>query len=103
MFLNGISQALSSYFQVSQNLSFWYNARLHQMDPVMIKWTIPFAVTGLLLAFFISKFITAISLGDEVAKGLGINILAIKSLAILSVVILTGISVAMVGKLLSSV
>lgn len=99
MFLNGISQALSTYFQVSQNLSFWYNARLHQMDPVMIKWTIPFAVTGLLLAFFISKFITAISLGDEVAKGLGINILAIKSLAILSVVILTGISVAMAGKI----
>ncbi|MGM9986169.1 MAG: FecCD family ABC transporter permease [Bacillaceae bacterium] len=98
-FLNGISQALSTYFQVSQNISFWYNARLHQMDPVLIKWTIPFAIVGLILAFLVSHSITAISLGDEVAQGLGINLLIIKTLTILSVVILTGVSVAMAGKI----
>lgn len=99
MFLNGVSQALATYFQVSQNISFWYNTRLHQIDPVVIKWSIPFAITGLILALIVSKAITAISLGDEVAQGLGIKLMKIKLLTILSVAILTGISVAMVGKI----
>lgn len=98
MFLNGVSQALATYYQVSQNISFWYNTRLHQIDPVIIKWAIPFAVCGLILAVMVSKSITAISLGDEVAQGLGINLMKIKLLTILSVALLTGISVAMVGK-----
>ncbi|MGM7634312.1 FecCD family ABC transporter permease [Bacillus sp. Hm123] len=98
-FLNGVSQALSTYFQVSQDISFWYNARLHQMDPTLIKWTIPFALVGLILAFVVARSVTAISLGDEVAQGLGININLMKGLTILSVVILTGVSVAMAGKI----
>ncbi|WP_301110175.1 iron ABC transporter permease [Sporosarcina sp.] len=99
MFLNGVSQALATYFQVSQNISYWYNSRLHEIDPIVIKWAIPFAVTGLLIAWVVSKSITAISLGDEVAQGLGINLLKVKLLTILSVALLTGISVAMVGKI----
>ncbi|OZI12063.1 ferrichrome ABC transporter permease [Bacillaceae bacterium SAS-127] len=98
-FLNGVSQALSIYFQVSQDISFWYNARLHQMDPTLIKWTLPFAIVGLILAFVVARSVTAISLGDEVAQGLGININLMKGLTILSVVILTGVSVAMAGKI----
>ncbi|OME88404.1 ferrichrome ABC transporter permease [Paenibacillus sp. FSL A5-0031] len=98
-FLSGISQALSTYYQVSQNISFWYNARLHQMDPTIIKWSIPFAIVGLVLAFVVTRSITAISLGDDVAQGLGINLIVMKALTMLSVVILTGISVAMAGSI----
>jgi iron complex transport system permease protein len=98
-FLSGISQALSTYYQVSQNISFWYNARLHQMDPTLMKWSIPFAIVGLLLAFVVTRSITAISLGDEVAQGLGINLIVMKALTMLSVVILTGVSVAMAGNI----
>lgn len=99
MFLNGISQALATYYQVSQNISFWYNARLHQLDPLIIKWAIPFAVLGLVLAFMVSRSVTAMSLGEEVAQGLGINLLRAKVLTVVSVALLTGISVAMVGKI----
>lgn len=98
-FLNGIAQALASYFQVSQNISFWYNARLHQMDPTLIKWTIPFAIAGLALAFFVARSVAAMSLGDDVARGMGVNLPLMKALTMLSVVILTGISVAMAGKI----
>ncbi|MCL6459800.1 MAG: iron ABC transporter permease, partial [Gorillibacterium sp.] len=62
-FLSGISEAFATYFQVSQNISFWYNARLHQMDPVLIKLAIPFAIVGLTLAMFLSKSITILSMG----------------------------------------
>ncbi len=98
-FLGGISQALATYYQVSQHLSFWYNARLHQMDPLMIKWTIPFAVAGLALAWMVSRSVTALSLGEEAAAGLGMNVARMKGLTMLSVVLLTGISVALAGKI----
>lgn len=98
-FLGGVSQALATYYQVSQHLSFWYNARLHQMDPLLIKWTIPFALAGLALAWIVSRAITALSLGEEAAQGLGMKVTLMKGLTMLSVVILTGISVAMAGKI----
>ncbi|MNO59560.1 Iron-uptake system permease protein FeuB [compost metagenome] len=98
-FLGGISQALATYFQVSQNISFWYNARLHMMDPALIKLALPFAAVGLVLALLMARPVTMLSLGDETASGLGLKVNAIKGLTILSVVILTGISVAIAGKI----
>lgn len=98
-FLGGVSQALSTYFQVSQNISFWYNARLHMMDPALIKLAIPFAAVGLLLGLLMSRPVTMLSLGDETAAGLGLKVTAVKGLTMLSVVILTGISVAIAGKI----
>ncbi|QJD85907.1 FecCD family ABC transporter permease [Cohnella herbarum] len=98
-FLGGVSAALSTYFQVSQNISFWFNARLYQMDPAVIKLSVPFAIVGLAIAMIVSRGVTALSLGDDMARGLGMNILWIKGLTMLSVVILTGISVAIAGKI----
>lgn len=97
-FLSGTAEALAAYFQISQNISFWYNARLHAMDPELIKLSIPFAIVGLCLAVVLSKSITLLSLGDETAKGLGVNTWLIKALAMAAVVILTGVSVALAGK-----
>lgn len=98
-FLSSVSAALSIYFQISQNISFWYNARLHQMDPTLIKLAIPFAVIGILIAMWVSKSITILALGEDIATGLGQKTTLIKFLSILSVVILTGISVALAGKI----
>ncbi|QDX92262.1 iron ABC transporter permease [Brevibacillus laterosporus] len=97
--LSSISQALSTYYQISQNVSFWYNARLHQIDPGLITLAIPFALVGILLALFLSKSITILSLGEELAVNLGQRTALIKGLTMLTVVILTGISVALVGKI----
>ena len=99
MFLNGVSQAMSTYFQISQDISFWYNARLYQVDPTILMISIPFAVIGLILAFSMSRSVTALSLGDDVAVNLGLNTTLIKGVTMLSVVILTGISVALAGKI----
>lgn len=98
-FLSGLSQALASYFQISQNISFWYNARLHQLDPNMIKLSIPFAIAGFAIALWVSHSITLLSLGDEMATGIGMNVTLIKGLTMLSVILLTGASVAIAGKI----
>lgn len=96
-FLNSFASALAIYFNVTQHVSFWFNARLHQLDPTIILFSIPFGIIGICLAIYISKSLTILSLGDEVAVGLGEKTRKIKILVILSVAILTGISVAIAG------
>ncbi|MDO3411998.1 iron ABC transporter permease [Saccharibacillus sp. CPCC 101409] len=98
-FLGGAAEAAAMYFQVSQSVSFWYNARLNQMDPALIKLVIPFAAAGLILALGLSKSITLLSMGDEIAAGLGQRTMLVKGLSMLCVVILTGVSVALAGKI----
>ncbi|MGG4456399.1 FecCD family ABC transporter permease [Brevibacillus porteri] len=98
-FLSSISAAISAYFQVSQNVSFWYNARLHLLEPGLVKLAVPFAIVGIILALLLSKSITILSLGDEVSRGLGQRTVMVKVLATTAVVILTGISVALAGKI----
>ncbi|MNJ36644.1 Iron-uptake system permease protein FeuB [compost metagenome] len=99
MFLSSLSAAIATYFQVSQNISFWYNARLHQLNPELIKLAIPFAIIGIALAVWLSKSITLLSLGEEIALSLGQKTKLIKFATMLTVVILTGISVALAGKI----
>ncbi|EOP50961.1 Iron(III) dicitrate transport system permease fecD [Bacillus cereus VD136] len=98
-FLSSISAAIASYFQVSQNISFWYNTRLDQVDPNVLKLTIPLGIVGIILALLISKSITILSLGEEVSINLGQRTKLVKATAILSVVFLTGTAVALVGKI----
>ncbi|MEF2967098.1 iron ABC transporter permease [Paenibacillus sp. M1] len=98
-FLSGTANAVQTYFQVSQNLSSFYNSRLHALDPEMIKLSVPFAIIGLALGLLLTKSVTAMSLGEETAAGLGVRVWLVKGLAMLAVVILTGVSVALAGKI----
>ncbi|MCK1986170.1 MULTISPECIES: FecCD family ABC transporter permease [Peribacillus] len=98
-FLSSISAAIASYFQISQNVSFWYNSRLHQIDPNVLKLAIPCGMVGIILALFISKSITILSLGEEISINLGQRTKIVKAVALLSVICLTGIAVALVGKI----
>lgn len=98
-FMSGASSAISTYFQLSQKISFWYNARLHQLDPELIKLSIPFAIVGLALSLILAKSVSELSLGEDTAAGLGLRVWLVKGLAMLAVVILTGVSVALAGKI----
>ncbi|MED1090709.1 iron ABC transporter permease [Bacillus paramycoides] len=98
-FLSSVSAAMASYFQISQNVSFWFNAKLDQVDPNIIKIAIPFGIIGIVLALLISKSITILSLGEEISINLGQRTKLVKAMAILSVIFLTGTAVALVGKI----
>lgn len=98
-FLSSVAAAIASYFQLSQNVSFWYSAKLHQIDLSILKLSIPFGVIGIILALVISKSITILSLGEEVSINLGQRTRLVKAAAIVSVVCLTGTAVAVVGKI----
>ena len=59
------------YFQVSQTVSAWYNTKVHMVDMDMLILSIPFGLTGLILALLSAKAITITSLGEDIAMGLG--------------------------------
>ncbi|MBG9769957.1 MULTISPECIES: FecCD family ABC transporter permease [Bacillus] len=99
MLLSSLSAAMSIYFQISQDLSFWYSARLHQMSPDFLKLAAPFFLIGIVIAVSLSKKVTAVSLGEDISKSLGQKKKTIKIMAMLSVIILTGSAVALAGKI----
>ncbi|MCP3738157.1 FecCD family ABC transporter permease [Rossellomorea sp. BNER] len=97
-FLSSLSAALASYFQVSQTMSFWFNARIHQINPELLYFTLPFALAGILLAIILSNSISILSLGEETSASLGQRKGVVKAFTMLAVVTMTGISVALIGK-----
>ncbi|MDT3426425.1 iron complex transport system permease protein [Paenibacillus forsythiae] len=99
MFLNGLSDAIAMYYHIPQAVSFWYNARLYQIDPGLIRLSLPFAAAGLALLMVLSRSISALSLGDEVSAGLGQRVRLVRGFTMLAVALLSGISVALAGKI----
>ncbi|WP_068774923.1 iron chelate uptake ABC transporter family permease subunit [Paenibacillus sp. FJAT-26967] len=67
-----------SCVSAAQNISFWHNSRLHQLEPDLIWLFIPFAIIGIITALLLSRSIAIISLGEEVAVNLGMRTLLIK-------------------------
>lgn len=98
-FLSSMASAIAMYFQVSQNVSVWYNSKIHNVNPDLLLLCIPFGVAGLILALSISRSVMVSSLGEEMAVSLGQKTKWVKALSILAVICLTGTAVALVGKI----
>jgi iron complex transport system permease protein len=57
----------------------------------------PFIAVALLAAFALSRSVSLLSLGEDVAKGLGVNTLVVNLLCSVVVLVLAGASVSVVG------
>ena len=98
-FLSSIASAVAMYYQVSQTVAVWYNTKVQSVDPDMLWLSIPFGAAGVILAMVSARAITITSLGEDIAVGLGQKTKAVRLLSMLSVVLLTGTAVALVGKI----
>lgn len=78
-------------------IRFWTAGSLAGRDMALLSQTAPYIVIGLLAAMIISRQITTISLGDDVARGLGQSTFWVKAVASLVVVLLSGGAVALAG------
>lgn len=78
-------------------IRFWTAGSLAGREMPLLAQTAPIILTGIIGALLISRQITTISLGEDVAKGLGQNTLHIKIIAAVIVVLLAGGSVALAG------
>lgn len=80
-----------------EEVRFWLAGSVAGRDLALFAQSAPYIAVGLLLALAIGRQVTALSLGDDVARGLGMRTGWVKALAALAVVLLAGGSVAVAG------
>lgn len=95
--LLAITQALVVFFDVAQDLSYWTAGGISgvRMPQVLLLW--PWTLVGIIMAIGLSKSVTLLSFGEEMAIGLGGHMSRIRFLAGLAVLILCGSAVAIAG------
>lgn len=96
-----ISSLTTSVLIVSQRtlqeIRFWLAGSLAGRDTNILLQALPFVMVGLVVAFALGRQITTMSLGEDVAKGLGQKTAWVKIVTAISVVLLAGSSVALAG------
>ncbi|MFW6295927.1 MAG: FecCD family ABC transporter permease [Halothece sp.] len=80
-----------------EEIRFWLAGSVAGRDINVFLQVFPYLAIGLVLAFALGKQITVLSLGEDVASGLGQRTVVIKILAAISIVLLAGSSVAIAG------
>ncbi|WP_017726992.1 FecCD family ABC transporter permease [Halalkalibacterium ligniniphilum] len=95
--LRSISATIAIRFDVAQDMSFWYAGSVAGAQWQNVRLLIPIAAIGLILAFILSRSITVLNLGEDVAKGLGQQTVYVKVLAAVLIVLLTGAAVSIAG------
>jgi iron complex transport system permease protein len=83
--------------QTLDKIRFWTAGSLAGREMPLLTQTAPYMIIGLIGAWLISRQLTTMSLGDDVAKGLGQNTLWIRIIAAVVVVLLAGGAVALAG------
>ncbi len=95
--LSSISTGIALFFDIAKDISFWYAGGVAGVQWVSIKLLLPATIAGLLIALYISRSITVLSLGEDVAAGLGQRTAVVKFLGTIAVLLLTGAAVAVGG------
>ncbi len=80
-----------------EEIRLWLAGSVAGRDFNLFLQVLPYLGIGLLLALALSKQITILSLGEDIAQSLGQNTAIIKLIAILSIVLLSGASIAIAG------
>lgn len=97
MLFGALSQYVAINYNLGKALAFWTAGSTAGVQLEELLVVSPLFAGGLLLALALSPSVTVLSLGDDVAGGLGIRSGLVKGLATLVVLVLTGLAVAIVG------
>jgi len=80
-----------------QEFRFWLAGSVAGKDLNLFLQVFPYLLVGLVIAFFLARQITLLTLGEDVATGLGVKTAWVKVGATICVVILAGCSVSIAG------
>jgi iron complex transport system permease protein len=95
--LVALSEGIAIYFGISQDLAFWYAGGVSGTKWLQLEVIWPWVTGGLAASIMISKSVTMLSLGDNVAAGLGLRTGMVKLAGAAIVLVLAGTAVAAVG------
>lgn len=98
LFLQAIADGIALLTNLAKDVSMWTAGGL-----VGTTWSsliiVPFIMIGLFIALALSRQVTIMSLNEEVAIGLGQNTRWLKPVLLVTVVLLAGAAVALIGNL----
>lgn len=97
--LHSLTAGIAIYFELSQDLAFWYAGGVAGVEWPQLIAIAPIIVTVLIAAMLLGKSLSIMAMGEEMAINLGLNTKRIRILAILFALLLAGVSVAAVGSI----
>lgn len=95
--LSALSEGVALYFNIGQDLAFWYAGGVAGTKWFQLKIMFPWIAGAIICAIILSRSITMLSLGEDIAKGLGQRTGLVKLAGAVIVLILAGSSVSVVG------
>lgn len=95
--LAALSQGIALYFGVARDIMFWTAGGVAGSNWEQIKIMTPWIAGALLGAIALARSVSLLSLGEDVAKGLGLNTPVVNAFCSLIVLVLAGASVSVVG------
>lgn len=95
--LGALSEGVALYFQIGQDLAFWYAGGVSGTKWIHLQVMSPWLLAGMLGAVILSRSITLLSLGEDISIGLGQRTKMIKVIGMIIVLVLAGAAVSVVG------
>lgn len=95
--LLAVSQGVAILFHLSQDIAFWMAGGIGGASWTQLQIIFPWIAASLVGSLLLSRSITLLSLGREVAAGLGQRTKLVQTAGIIIVVILAGSAVSTVG------
>ncbi|ETT79292.1 FecCD family ABC transporter permease [Bacillus mycoides] len=97
--LHSLSSGVAIYYDLSQDLAFWYAGGVAGVKWEHLKFLVPIILITIVFAKALGRSISLISMGDDVATNLGVKTNRTRILGMIMVVILAGVSVSAVGSI----
>ncbi|HDR4766047.1 TPA: FecCD family ABC transporter permease [Bacillus thuringiensis] len=97
--LHSLSSGVAIYYDLSQDLAFWYAGGVAGVKWGHLKFLVPIILITIIFAIVLGRSISLISMGDDVATNLGVKTNRTRILGMIIVVILAGVSVSAVGSI----
>ncbi|MDK8192274.1 iron ABC transporter permease [Paenibacillus sp. UMB7766-LJ446] len=95
--LSALSEGIALYFKIGQDLAFWTAGGVAGTKWSQLEVMFPWVLAALIAGIIISRSITLLSLGEDIAVGLGQRTGLIKLVGLVVVLILAGTAVSVVG------
>ncbi|MGK5642278.1 FecCD family ABC transporter permease [Streptomyces sp. URMC 126] len=92
-----ISGVLTTRASALEEFRFWQIGSLAGRDHAIVGQMWPFLLAGTLLVLSVARGLDALALGEDVARGLGRNVAAVRIAAGTGATVLTGVGVAAAG------
>nr|WP_286139825.1 iron ABC transporter permease [Faecalibaculum rodentium] len=97
LFLTALTQGIAILTSTGQSLTFWTAGGVAGIRMEQLRVAAPVMILALAGSVLLSSKLSILSLGDEAAQGLGLDLNRTKSAALILVLLLSGSAVALAG------